>query len=64
MSAQVTALVNARVLTDHGPQDGLAVLVRGDRIEAIVRADDARVTAAQRHDLTGGCCCRASSMCR
>jgi len=53
MSAQVTALVNARVLTDHGPQDGLAVLVRGDRIEAIVRADDARVTAAQRHDLTG-----------
>ncbi|RAO76531.1 N-acetylglucosamine-6-phosphate deacetylase [Dyella jiangningensis] len=53
MSAQVTALVNARVLTDHGPQDGLAVLVRGDRIEAIVRADDARVTAAQRHDLKG-----------
>jgi N-acetylglucosamine-6-phosphate deacetylase len=53
MSAQATALVNARVLTDHGPQDGLAVLVRGDRIEAIVRTDDARVVAAQRHDLNG-----------
>jgi len=53
MSTQATALVNARVLTDHGPQDGLAVLVRGDRIEAIVRTDDARVVAAQRHDLNG-----------
>ncbi|WP_201314994.1 N-acetylglucosamine-6-phosphate deacetylase [Dyella sp. EPa41] len=53
MSAQATALVNARVLTDHGPQDGLAVLVRGERIEAVVRADDARATAAQRHDLKG-----------
>ena len=53
MSTQATALVNARVLTDHGPQDGLAVLVRGDRIEAIVRTDDARVVAAQRHDLKG-----------
>lgn len=53
MNAQVTALVNARVLTDHGPQTGLAVLVRGDRIEAIVRADDARVASAQHHDLKG-----------
>jgi len=53
MGTQVTALVNARVLTDHGPQDGLAVLVRGDRLEAVVRADDARVTAAQHHDLKG-----------
>lgn len=53
MSTQATALVNARVLTDHGPQDGLAVLVRGDCIEAIVRADDVRVAAAQRHDLKG-----------
>ena len=53
MASQLTALVNGRVLGDHGPQDGLAVLVRGDRIEAIVRADDARVAAAQRHDLKG-----------
>lgn len=53
MTAPLTALVNARVLGDHGPQEGLAVLVRGARIEAIVRADDARVATAQVHDLGG-----------
>ncbi|MHA6206208.1 N-acetylglucosamine-6-phosphate deacetylase [Dyella soli] len=47
------ALTNGRVLTDHGPQDGLAVLVRGERIEAITHAGDPRVAAAQAHDLKG-----------
>ncbi|MET3653027.1 N-acetylglucosamine-6-phosphate deacetylase [Dyella japonica] len=53
MSTPLTALINGRVLTDHGPQGGLAVLVRGDRIEAITRADDARITRAKTHDLKG-----------
>lgn len=53
MTDQPTALVNGRVLTDHGPQEGLAVLVRGAHIEAIVRADDARAAAATQHDLKG-----------
>lgn len=53
MTSQLTALVNGRVLGDHGPQDGWTVLVRGHRIEAVARADDARVASAQRHDLKG-----------
>ncbi|WP_130617100.1 N-acetylglucosamine-6-phosphate deacetylase [Dyella amyloliquefaciens] len=53
MTDQPTALVNGRVLTDHGPQDGFAVLVRGAHIDAIVRADDARAAAATQHDLKG-----------
>jgi N-acetylglucosamine-6-phosphate deacetylase len=47
------ALVNGRVLGDHGPREGLAVLVRGKRIVAIVAHDDPRVSDAQRHDLHG-----------
>ena len=47
------ALVNGRVLADHGPQDGLAVLVRGGHIEAMTHADDPRVAGAKRHDLKG-----------
>lgn len=47
------ALVNGRVLTDHGVQDDLAVLVRGERIEAVALAADKRVAAAQQHDLQG-----------
>lgn len=47
------ALVNGRVLGDHGPREGLAVLVRGRRIVAIVAHDDARVAEAQKHDLHG-----------
>ncbi len=47
------ALVNGRVLADHGPQDGLAVLVRGKRIEAITHANDPRVASAKAHDLQG-----------
>ncbi len=47
------ALINGRVLADHGPQDGLAVLVRGGHIEAMTHADDPRVAGAKRHDLKG-----------
>ena len=47
------ALVNGRVLGDHGPREGLAVLVRGKRIVAIVAHDDPRLADAQKHDLHG-----------
>jgi N-acetylglucosamine-6-phosphate deacetylase len=47
------ALINGRVLADHGPQDGLAVLVRGERIEAMTHADDPRVASAKAYDLKG-----------
>jgi N-acetylglucosamine-6-phosphate deacetylase len=47
------ALVNARVLVEDGLRTGLAVLVDGADIAAIVDADDARVAAAERRDLGG-----------
>jgi N-acetylglucosamine-6-phosphate deacetylase len=47
------AFVNGRVLTPQGFRDDIAVLVEGDRIEAVVAADDARVRDADRHDLDG-----------
>ncbi|PPV08887.1 N-acetylglucosamine-6-phosphate deacetylase [Xanthomonas bromi] len=48
------ALCNVRVLTDHGLQEGLVVLLAGTRIQAIVPADDARVAQAHmRVDLGG-----------
>jgi N-acetylglucosamine-6-phosphate deacetylase len=54
MDSQPTiALVNGRVLGDHGPREGLAVLVQGERIAAIVAQDDPRVAAARPHDLHG-----------
>lgn len=53
MTTPLTALVNGRILTDHGPRDGLVVLVRGERIEALAHADDPRVAGAQQHDLKG-----------
>ncbi|ULU25920.1 N-acetylglucosamine-6-phosphate deacetylase [Dyella terrae] len=53
MATPLTALINGRVLTDHGPQDGLAVLIRGERIEAITRVDDPRIAGANTHDLQG-----------
>ena len=50
----LTALVNGKVLTDDGLRDGLAVLVEGERIAAVVNDDDARVRGADIHDLHGG----------
>ena len=47
------ALVNGRVLGDHGPREGLAVLVRGKRIVAIVAQGDPRLADAKTHDLHG-----------
>ena len=47
------ALVNGRVLGEHGPRDGQAVLVKGDRIAAIVAQNDPRVAQAKQHDLCG-----------
>jgi N-acetylglucosamine-6-phosphate deacetylase len=47
------ALVNGRVLGDHGPRENMAVLVRGKRIVAIVAQDDPRLADAQKHDLHG-----------
>jgi N-acetylglucosamine-6-phosphate deacetylase len=48
------ALCNARVLTDAGWRDDLAVLLHDGRIEALVAPGDGRVAAARRHDLAGG----------
>ena len=47
------ALVNARVLIDDDLRTDRAVLVRGERIVAVVPADDVRVGAALQHDLHG-----------
>ncbi len=52
-NAATIALVNGRVLGDHGPREGLAVLVEGERIAAIVTLDDPRVASATPHDLGG-----------
>lgn len=53
-ASPIQALCNARVLTDDGLQDGLAVLLDGAQIQAVVPAADARVTQAHtRVDLGG-----------
>ncbi|HZW18358.1 MAG TPA: N-acetylglucosamine-6-phosphate deacetylase [Luteimonas sp.] len=49
-----TALANGRVLLDDGLHDGMAVLLEGGDIVAVVREDDPRVRTAHRHDLRGG----------
>lgn len=49
----VTALVNGRVLTDEGFVTGQAVLIEGERITAIVPANDARCLTASGYDLGG-----------
>jgi N-acetylglucosamine-6-phosphate deacetylase len=49
-----TALANGRVLLDDGLHDGVAVLIEGRDIVAVVRDDDPRVRAAELHDLRGG----------
>ena len=52
--AAITALVNGRILGEHGPRDGLVALLRDGRILAVCRPDDPRVAGAARHDLGGG----------
>lgn len=49
-----TALANGRVLLDDGLHDGVAVLIDGGEIVAVVRDDDPRVRDAELHDLHGG----------
>ncbi len=48
-----TALINGRVLTATGLRDDLAVLIEDGRIAAMADAGDARVRAAELHDLVG-----------
>jgi N-acetylglucosamine-6-phosphate deacetylase len=47
------ALVNGRILADGIFVEGLAVLIEGERITAVVKAEDARMNGARRHDLAG-----------
>lgn len=47
------ALVNGRVLTDRGIEDGLAVLVDGGRIAAVATPDEVMHRATEAHDLQG-----------
>lgn len=47
------ALVNARILGDEDFLDRHAVLLEGDRIAAVLPEADARIRAAERHDLEG-----------
>jgi N-acetylglucosamine-6-phosphate deacetylase len=47
------ALSNARILMDTGFVTGLAVLINGSRIEAVVAEDDSRLRAANVVDLDG-----------
>lgn len=53
MATPVTALVHGRVMGEHGPRDGLAVLLQGERILAVCPIDDPRVAGATPHDLHG-----------
>jgi N-acetylglucosamine-6-phosphate deacetylase len=48
-----TALVNARVLTGRGFESGLAVLIEGERIVAVLPDDDALVASVERQNLDG-----------
>ena len=47
------ALINGRVLTDRGIEDGLAVVVEDGRIVAVTTSDQAVKTATEVHDLQG-----------
>jgi N-acetylglucosamine-6-phosphate deacetylase len=53
MSEPLLALANARVMTDDGLRDDVAVLVRNGHVLALAGADDPRLAQAQRHDLGG-----------
>lgn len=48
------ALANARILTEYGFRDDVAVLVEGGRIAGLVPDDDPRLEAVEREDLGGG----------
>jgi N-acetylglucosamine-6-phosphate deacetylase len=50
---EIIALVNGRVLGEHGPRGGLAVLVQGERILAVTDINDPRIARARQHDLHG-----------
>ena len=50
----IDALTNCRVLADEGFLDDHAVLLEGNKIIAVVDAEDARVDNANRQDLGGG----------
>ncbi|WP_242108861.1 N-acetylglucosamine-6-phosphate deacetylase [Luteimonas aquatica] len=52
--APLQAFVNGRVLADEEIRDGLAVLVEGGHVLAVVAEDDAHVRGAERQDLGGG----------
>ena len=47
------ALINGRVLTAHGWQTNLVVLLEGERIADLLPPDDPRVRNAPQHDLQG-----------
>ena len=47
------ALVNGRVLTDHGIEEGIAVLVQAERIVAVIPEHEALQRADDAHDLQG-----------
>jgi N-acetylglucosamine-6-phosphate deacetylase len=47
------ALTNGRVLTEHGWQNNLAVLLEGGHIADLLPPDDPRVSNAPQHDLQG-----------
>jgi N-acetylglucosamine-6-phosphate deacetylase len=53
MGSAAAALVNGRVLRDSGFVDGLAVIIEGGTVAAIVPRDDARVATVVAHDLNG-----------
>ncbi len=49
----LTALVNGRVLTERGIESGLAVVIEGRDIVAVLPEEKARTSAAAAHDLHG-----------
>ena len=56
MAAATTAplaLINARVLTEHGFETGRALLIAEGRVAALIDPSDARARAAKLHDLDG-----------
>lgn len=52
-TAQTTALVNGRVLTDAGLVEDRCVLLESGRIAALTSESDPRCAGAERHDLGG-----------